>query len=141
MGDRRSKVSGGITLTRRQVRRLGGVMGICISLALFSAGWLAQALFGSTLTNGVWFVLTMIAFPVMPILGIPATGGNSRILLAVIVSLVLWWFLGQIAALKASSRPIVGWREWTKEFLFFATGITAGTIGGLLLAAYFLGVL
>ena len=141
MSNRRPQVSGGIALTRRQVRRLGGVMGIAISLSLFVVGWLLQTLFSSTLTNGAWFALTMIAFPVMPILGIPATGGSTRILLAVLASLVLWWFLGQLAAHKASSRPIVGWREWTKEFLFFATGITAGTLGGIFLAAYFLGVL
>ena len=141
MSNRRPKVSGGIALTRRQVRRLGGAMGMCISIALFITGWLLQTLFSSTLTNGAWFVLTMVAFPVMPILGIPAAGGSSRIAMAVLLSFIAWWFLGQLAAFKASSRPIVGWREWIKEFLFFATGITAGTIGGVLLAAYFLGAL
>jgi hypothetical protein len=40
-----------------------------------------------------------------------------------------------------SSRPVVGWREWFREFVFFAASIIAGTIGAVVLSAYFLGLL
>jgi hypothetical protein len=100
-----------------------------------------RAILDGTVGNVVWFSLTMVAFPVMPILGIPAAGGSGRIMVAVAISAALWWFLGQLAAAKVSSKPIVGWREWSREFIFFSTGIIAGTIGGITLAAYLLGVL
>jgi|688.fasta_scaffold756812_2 hypothetical protein len=134
-------IPGGVVLTRRHVRRRGGFVGIGVALALFCAGWILKTILGGTLSNVASFVATMVAFPVMPILGIPASGGSSRILLAVVISLALWWFLGQLSSVKVSSRPVVGWREWSREFAFFAISIITGTIGAVVLAAYFLGLL
>lgn len=134
-------IPGGVVLTRRHVRRRGGFMGIGVALGLFCLGWIVKTILNGTLSNVVSFVATMIAFPVMPILGIPASGGSSRLLTAVLISLVLWWFLGQLSSVKVSSRPVVGWKEWFREFVFFAVSIIAGTIGAVVLAAYFLGLL
>lgn len=134
-------IPGGVVVTRRHVRRRGGFVGIAVALGLFCSGWLVKTLLNGTLSNVAWFGSTMVAFPIMPILGIPATGSSGRILLAVVISLALWWLLGQISSAKVSSRPVVGWREWFREFVFFATSIIAGTIGALVLAAYFLGLL
>jgi hypothetical protein len=134
-------IPGGVVLTRRHVRRRGGLMGIGVAVGLFCVGWLVKTLLSGTMSNVVWFVFTMVAFPIMPILGIPATGGSGRILAAVAVSLLLWWFLGQLSSAKVSSRPVVGWREWFREFVFFAASIIAGTIGAVVLSAYFLGLL
>jgi hypothetical protein len=134
-------IPGGVVITRRHVRRRGGFMGVAIATGLFCAGWLTKTLLDGTLGNVVWFVSTMVAFPIMPILGIPATGGSGRILTAVAISVVLWWILGQLSSAKVSSRPVVGWREWFREFVFFATSIIAGTVGAVVLAAYFLGLL
>jgi len=116
-------------------------VGIAVALGLFCCGWLVKTLLNGTLSNVAWFGSTMVAFPIMPILGIPATGSSERILLAVVVSLALWWLLGQLSSVKVSSRPVVGWREWFREFLFFAISIITGTVGALVLAAYFLGLL
>lgn len=134
-------IPGGVVVTRRHVRRRGGFVGIAVALGLFCCGWIVKTLLNGTLSNVAWLGSTMVAFPVMPILGIPATGSSQRILLAVVASLALWWLLGQISSAKVSSRPVVGWREWFREFLFFATSIIAGTVGALVLAAYFLGLL
>lgn len=134
-------IPGGVVVTRRHVRRRGGIVGIAVALGLFCFGWLVKTLLSGTLSNVLWFGSTMVAFPVMPIVGIPATGSAGRIFLAVVISLALWWLLGQISSAKVSSRPVVGWREWFREFVFFAASIIAGTIGSLVLAAYFLGLL
>jgi len=134
-------IPGGVAITRRHVRRRGGFVGMAVALSLFCAGWIVKTLLDGTLSNVAWFGATMVAFPIMPILGIPATGSPGRILLAVVVSLVLWWFLGQLSSAKVSSRPVVGWREWFREFVFFASSIIVGTVGALILAAYFLGLL
>ena len=134
-------IPGGVVVTRRHVRRRGGFAGIAVALALFCCGWIVKTVLNGTLSNVAWFGSTMVAFPIMPILGIPATASSGRILLAVVISLALWWLLGQISSVKVSSRPVVGWREWFREFIFFATSIVAGTIGALVLAAYFLGFL
>jgi len=134
-------IPGGVVVTRRHVRRRGGFVGIAVALGLFCFGWLVKTTINGTLSNVVWFGSTMVAFPVMPILGIPATGSAGRIFLAVVISLAVWWLLGQISSAKVSSRPVVGWREWFREFVFFAASIIAGTIGSLVLAAYFLGLL
>jgi hypothetical protein len=117
------------------------MVGVGVALALVCLGWLLNTLVEGSAGNAASFVLTMVAFPVMPILGIPAAGGTGRIFVAVVVSLLLWWILGQLAAAKISSRPIVGWREWFGEFSLFAISIIAGTAGAVLLAAYFLGLL
>jgi hypothetical protein len=134
-------IPGGVVLTRRHVRRRGGLMGIGVAVGLFCVGWLIKTLLSGTVSNVMWFVLTMVAFPIMPILGIPATGGSGRILAAVVVSLMLWWFLGQLSSVKVSTQPIVGWREWFREFVFYATSIIVGTIGAVVLSAYILGLL
>jgi len=134
-------IPGGVVLTKRHVRRRGGFMGIGVALGLFCLGWIIKTITNGTLSNVVSFVATMIAFPVMPILGIPASGGSSRILMAVLISLALWWFLGQLSSVKVSSQPVVGWQEWFREFVFYAISIIAGTVGAVVLTAYFLGFL
>jgi hypothetical protein len=138
---KRELVPGGLMYSRRHVRRRGGFVGIAISLTFFAIGWILRALLDGTIANVAWFTFTMIAFPVMPILGIPASGGGGRVLVAVLISALVWWFLGQLAAVRALSRPIVGWKEWMREFMFYSTGIVVGTIGGIALAAYLLGLL
>jgi hypothetical protein len=138
---KRAPIPGGVVLTRRHVRRRGGFVGIGVAFALFALGWIVDSLLGGARGNALSFVLTMVAFPAMPVLGIPAAGGTSRMFVAVVISLVLWWILGQLAAAKVSTRPIVGWREWSREFSLFAVSIIAGTAGAVILAAYFLGLL
>lgn len=85
------------------------------------------------------FVLMVMALPVMPILGMPAAGGNARLLVALALSATIWWLLGQVTAARVTKRPVVGWREWTREFLLVGIGLWIGAAGGLILGALALG--
>ena len=80
-----------------------------------------------------------MAVPAMPLFGIPATSGDHNVLLAIGVSAIAWWFVGQMAAGRVTKSPVVGWREWTKEFVVLGSALWLGAAGGLLLAALLLG--
>lgn len=97
--------------------------------------WLVDGPVGGALS----FFFLVMALPVMPMLGMPAAGGGTRLLLAIAASAALWWFLGQIAAGRVSRRPVVGWREWMREFAVVGLGLWLGAAGGLLLGALILG--
>ena len=90
--------------------------------------------------GSVAFVLMVMALPVMPILGMPSAGGTARLLIAIVSSAVLWWFLGQVVAGRVTKRPVVGWREWLREFFVVGLGLWIGAAGGLLLGVLVLGV-
>lgn|GEM_PF-315755 len=134
-------VPGGILATRRAVRRRGGVTAIGVAVGLWVVGlgvaWVIEGPVGGALS----FVLLVLALPVMPVLGMPAAGGGMRLLVAIAGSGALWWFIGQIAAGRVSRHPVVGWREWTREFLAVGLGVWIGAAGGLLLGALALGAL
>jgi hypothetical protein len=68
-------------------------------------------------------------------------GGAARLLVAIASSAVLWWFLGQVVAGRVTKRPVVGWREWLREFFVVGLGLWIGAAGGLLLGVLVLGVL
>lgn len=130
---------GGIQATRRAVRRRGGLTAIGVAVALWVVGlamaWVIEGPVGGALS----FVFLVMALPVMPVLGMPAAGGGIRLLVAIAASGALWWFIGQIAAGRVSRHPVVGWREWTREFLAVGLGLWVGAAGGLLLGALALG--
>lgn len=135
----RPVVPGGVVATRRAIRRRGGLTAIGIAAALWLVGQIAGWWFDGAIGGVVSFVALVMALPVMPVLGMPAAGGGSRLLAAVAISGVAWWFLGQIVAGRVTRYPVVGWREWTKEFLVVGLGLWIGAGGGLLLGALLLG--
>jgi hypothetical protein len=137
----RDLLPGGIFSTRRQIRRIGGLMGIVIAISLWLtgviAGWLLPGIVGGAMS----FVLMVMALPVMPILGMPAVGGSSRLLMAMALSATLWWILGQVVGIRVAQRPVVGWREWLKEFMTLSLGLWIGAAMALALGALALGAL
>lgn len=60
-------------------------------------------------------------------------------LIAVAASAVAWWFVGQMAAGRVTKKPVVGWREWAREFVIVSLALWLGAAGGLLLGALLLG--
>jgi len=84
--------------------------------------------------------MMVMALPVMPMLGMPAAGGSTRLMLAIVGSGVLWWLLGQVVAGRVTKRPVVGWREWLREFFVVGLGLWIGAAGGLLLGVLVLGI-
>jgi hypothetical protein len=130
---------GGLFATRRAIRRRGGLIAIAIAISLWLLGVVVKFVFSGSIGGGVSFICMVMALPVMPLLGMPATGGSSRLLVAIALSGAMWWLLGQVVAARVTQRPVVGWREWTREFVVIGSGLWVGAAGGLLLGAFLLG--
>lgn len=137
----RDLLPGGIFSTRRQVRRIGGLMGIAVAVCLWLTGVIVGWLLSGLVGGAISFVLMVMALPVMPILGMPAVGGGSRLLIAMAISATLWWILGQVVATRVAQRPVVGWREWAKEFVTMGLGLWIGAAMALAIGALALGAL
>lgn len=135
----RESFPGGIIHTRRAVRRRGGLTGAGVSVAIFLSGFVAGSVLGGAAGGILRFVTMVAAFPLLPVLGIPAADGAVRTALAIGASLVAWWFLGQMVAGRVTQRAVAGWREWVHEFLVLGSGLWLGAIGSVLLAALLLG--
>jgi hypothetical protein len=136
---RREAMPGGVAATRRAVRRTGGFVGIGVACGLWLFGAIAGAIVSGPLGGALSFMFMVIALPVMPLLGMPATGGGSRLYVAMAISAVLWWFIGQVVAARVSRRPVVGWKEWLREFSILGLGLWIGAAGGLIIGALALG--
>lgn len=137
----RESFPGGIVQTRRTVRRRGGLTGIAVACSFLVAGWLLRTLVGGAVGGALSFVSMVAAFPLMPIVGIPAADGTMRTVVAVTASLAVWWVLGQVVAGRVTQRAVAGWREWFREFLVMGSGLWLGAVGSVLLAALVLGAL
>lgn len=111
-------------------------MACAIALVGKIIGWVVGGAAGGVVS----FASLVMAVPVMPILGMPAAGGSARLLAALVLSSVIWWFVGQAVAGRVTRKPVAGWREWTVEFLIVGSGVWAGALGGLVLGAVVLGV-
>lgn len=138
---RRAVLPGGVVATRRAIRRRGGLMGVAVAAGLWILGLLFGALLSDPIGGAASFLFLVMALPVMPLLGMPATGGTARLYLAIVSSAVLWWLLGQVVASRVARRPVVGWREWMREFAVMGLGLWLGAAGGLILGALALGAL
>ncbi len=137
--DSRPLLPGGVAATRRSIRRRGGFMGIGVAAALWLTGVVLSWFLPGAIGGAFSFLTMVMALPVMPILGMPAAGGGQRLLLAVALSAVIWWFIGQTVAARVSKRPVVGWREWAKEFVVLGLGLWIGAAGALMIGALALG--
>lgn len=115
-------------------------MAVAVAATLWFTGLVASWLVDGPVGGVVSFFFLVMALPVMPLLGMPAAGGGTRLMLAVAASAALWWMLGQVVAGRVTRRPVAGWREWTREFLVIGIGLWAGAAGGLALGALVLGV-
>ncbi len=136
---RREAIPGGVVATRRAVRRRGGFVGVLTAFCLWLFGVVLGAIVSGPLGGALSFMFMVIALPVMPIFGMPATGGNGRLYAAIALSSVIWWFLGQVVASRVSRRPVVGWTEWVREFAILGLGLWVGAAGGLIIGALALG--
>ena len=137
--DPRPLLPGGVAATRRSIRRRGGAVAVGIAFALWLTGVVLSWVLPGAIGGALSFMMMVMALPVMPILGMPAAGGGQRLLIAVGLSAVIWWFIGQTVAARVSKRPVVGWREWTREFVLLGLGLWIGAAGALLIGALALG--
>lgn len=130
----------GIAFHRAQVRQRGGLIAVGASLAMALIGLVFVALPGS-LFGVLGFLVLLISVPVLPMLGVPAVSSNSAYVLAFFLSLVLWFAIGHICALRATRRAVAGWPEWIREVRPFAIGIWVGALLSLAISTVVLGAL
>lgn len=133
-------VPDGIIAHRTSVRTRGGAAACAMSLAVALAGLLLVALPGSLL-GAVGFLLVVMAMPTLPMFGVPAVSGATVYLLGAATSLVLWFVVGHVSAVRATRRAVAGWQEWRREFLPLAAGVLTGGLIALAVAAIILGAL
>lgn len=133
-------VPDGIIANRTSVRTRGGVAACGVSLVATFVGLVLVALPGS-LPGAIGFLLVVVAMPTLPMFGVPAVAGATVYLLGAATSLVLWFAVGHVSALRATRRAVSGWREWRREFVPLATGIVLGGLIALAVAAVILGAL
>jgi len=122
------------------VRRQGPLLAIAISCTI---GLLAALLLWdstSALRGVPGFILWVLAVPTSSLFGIPVMGGPLRWILAVLSSLVLWCYVGHLAAQRSTRRVATSWLEWRREWSRLVIGIWLGSLLGLGLAATVLSV-
>lgn len=115
-------------------------MAVMIAAAMAIVGiiliWLPGAIFGV-----IGYLIVNAGIPALALTGVPAISAASRIVIAIVASVGLWWTIGHFSAVRASRRSIAGWSEWRREFRPLAIGVWAGTILALGVAAFVLGAL
>jgi hypothetical protein len=130
-------VPDGPVANRRAVRRYGAFAALITPAVAGGVGSLL--LWGS---DSPWrgvpgFTLLVAAAPIMPLAGVPASGGGSRYLVAGVLSAVLWMVIGFIASRRATRLPIATWNDWRAEYTPLAIGASLGglaAVGAWLLA-------
>ena len=110
-----------------------------LSLSFVLLGSVARMILGGAMGGVVSFIMTVAAFPLLPIAGVPAADGTGRMAGAITASLVVWWLLGQFVAGRVTQRAVAGWKEWTREFVILGSGLWLGAVGAVVLAALALG--
>lgn len=135
-----SMVPDGIGYHSRSIKSLGpfaalgpmAIFGLLSSLFL----WGSQ----STLRGVIGFVLAILSCPTLPLFGFPVSSRGTMWIAVLISSAALWIAIGTLAARRATSRAVAGWREWRREWLRLAIGLWIGAFAGLAIAAILLTV-
>jgi hypothetical protein len=130
-------VPDGPVANRRAVRRYGAFAAL---IAPAVAGGIGSLLLWGS--DSAWrgvpgFTLLVAAAPIMPLAGVPASGGSERYLIAALLSAVLWMVIGVIASRRATRLPIATWNDWRSEYIPLAIGASLGglaAVGAWLLA-------
>jgi hypothetical protein len=120
------------------VRTIGPIIGLIPPGVLGLLSWLLIRNSASTAKGVGGFVLGALAAPGLLVAGIPLSA-TSRYVPAILGSIVLWVALGALAAWRATRRPVAGWREFWREYLWLAIPTWAGVLAALLVANLVLG--
>ena len=130
----------GVIANRNLVRKRGGLVALAMSSALALIGLILVALPGS-LFGMIGYVVLVIALPFLSIAGVPAVSAFTSYAFATLASAAIWFILGHISAVRATSRAVAGWSEWSREFRPLAIGVSIGAVLALALSAIVLGAL
>lgn len=122
------------------VRAWGPLLAIGIATGIGAVAALLLVGSNSAVRGIPGFVFAIAAVPTLTLFGVPVMGGTTRWMLALLTSGVMWYFVGRLAAIRSTSRPMTSWPEWRREWARIAIGIWAGSLVGLGLAATVLSV-
>jgi hypothetical protein len=135
---RPASVPGGLRIVRARVRTIGPIIGLLPPGVLGLISWLLIRDNASTAKGVGGFVLGVLAAPGLLVAGIPLSS-TSRYGPAILGSLALWLVLGAVAAWRATRRPVAGWWEFWREYLWLAIPTWVGVLAALLVANLVLG--
>ncbi|MEC7383646.1 MAG: hypothetical protein VX526_03065 [Actinomycetota bacterium] len=127
-------VAGGPRWYRRRIRVVGPCAALVPPSVIGVLSLFILLLGEGQLSAVVGLIGTMISSPGLLLVGAPIANSSSYPM-AVLLSALFWIAVGFIAAWRATRRPIAGWPEFWREyvFLWLATATGAGT--GIVIAA------
>ncbi len=120
-----------------RIRALGpiAVLAVPIGLVLLAAviiqAWPCDGTSCSKPYVGAWG-LVLFALPTALPTGLPWVVSPINLLLALASSVALWVFFGVWASRRATEDVDATWWTFWREVAFYAGGVVAGVIGGLL---------
>ena len=91
------------------------------------------------ITGLLGFALVIGACPLLVAFGVPLTASVTSVGIGVVLSLGLWFAVGQFAAHRATQRSVADWRDWWSNVWPLGLAMALGGGAGFLLFA--LGVL
>jgi len=125
---------------RRQIRRLGPVLGLFPPAALgVAAMLLLRGNASSTIRGVLGFLTAVLAAPGLLVAGAPLTSGTGGQTAAVAGSAALWLLLGVTASRRATRAPVAMWSDFWREYAWLAFAIWLGVVGALVAANLILG--
>lgn len=124
---------------RLQLRRLGAPFAVVALLAVGLLSVVARFHNESTVRGLLGFLLAVLAFPLLLVVGAPLTASGSATFFAIVGSLVVWGVFGLVAAKRATASPVASWRDFWHEFVWLAASVWAGVIVALVAANLVLG--
>jgi hypothetical protein len=83
--------------------------------------------------------VSVLAAPLVLVVGVPLTTSPSATSTGVVLSVALWAALGLAAAWRATRRPAVAWREFWVEYGWSVAAVWCGVAVGLVVADVVLG--
>jgi hypothetical protein len=135
---RTAAVPGGLRATRVRIRTLGPIAALGPPAVLGAASLVLMSDNTSTSRGVLGFGLAVLAAPALLAFGAPLsdpdTYGPS-----VLASAVFWLLLGAVAAWRATRRPVAGWTDFWREYLWLAVPAWLGVVGAVVLANLVLG--
>ena len=124
----------GVAAYRTELRRKGGILALGVAAVVALSGGVLLVLPGR-ITGVSGFALVIAACPLLVAFGVPITAGANAIVLGVGSSLALWFVLGQLAAHRATRRPVADWKDWRSVMLPFSLAMVLGGFAGFALFA------
>jgi hypothetical protein len=120
-----------------RIRTLGPIAVLAVPLGLVLLGSAILRLFPCEGTGcgepylGAWG-LVLFAVPTAIAAGLPWVVNPVNLFVAIASSIVLWVFFGKWASRRATEDVDATWWTFWREVAFYAGGVVAGVIGGLI---------